>query len=144
MSEGYVVKGNYSGKRVTGEATKGILARECDEGALKQVLKNTRPSSGNTKLWNNAESARGDICGKFKKWKNGNANSEPSQYEVEYLFGLSEWAKQAGVGEPGSVASGNTGSVASNPRAATPAARRRRGTRRRRSTRRRRANTRRH
>jgi hypothetical protein len=134
----YKPKGNYSGKKVTGQATSGILASECGPGALKKVLENTRPTSGNTKAWNNSESARASACDKYFKWKNGQG-PEPTQEEVEDIFNLAEWARQLDVGEAGSVETSGANTVASNPRA-----RRTRRTRRARKTRRNRKNTRRH
>ncbi len=130
----YYTTKNLSGKSATGQATAGILARECDEGALKQVLKNTRPQSGNASQWNNSEKARARICGKFTKWQSNKTQEIPTNTETQYLLKLSEWAKEQSVGssssDPGSVSGASMAStVASEP-----------GTRRRRALRKSRKN----
>ena len=130
----FYTKKNLSGKSATGQATAGILARECDEGALKQVLKNTRPTSGNASQWNRAEGARTTICDKFTKWQTNKLQEIPTDKETQYLLTLSEWAKEQSVGssssDPGSVSGASVAStVASEP-----------GTRRRRALRKSRKN----
>ena len=123
--ETYVPKINYSMRSANAKVTKEILEKECGPEGLVKRLTNTWPNSPeNQKNWQSAKNAAVSECAKFEKRKGGNTASQP---DVQYLLGLSEWAKAIAAAErsrpsspanmdnAGSVAQSNTNSMASDP-----------------------------